>query len=283
MPKSALGFVAVIVSSIARVRGDCYARDGVAARESRYYNGAELVSCGKGSNTCCLPGQKCGSNLLCSAGPKLTREYCDNKEWQGCSKLGSEVLPYGITLNECGTNLVCYNNTACCTNGDPIYYIDPTTGDVQDAKQANVNTAPPTWWDPTSTNSASPVASPYASNNAVSSFITQSTFSRASSSPTSSSTSDMRTAASSSGLSTGARAGIGIGCAATAIGLGVMAWFLLRRRSRRAPKQISNEGYMGNGYQETKAGPQSTTHQLHSDAPQRQELDPQPRKIQEMP
>lgn len=28
MPKSALGFVAVIVSSIARVRGDCYARDG---------------------------------------------------------------------------------------------------------------------------------------------------------------------------------------------------------------------------------------------------------------
>ncbi|KAH7389735.1 hypothetical protein DE146DRAFT_175977 [Phaeosphaeria sp. MPI-PUGE-AT-0046c] len=248
---------------------------GVAARDSRYYSGAELISCGRNSDTCCLPGQKCGSNLLCSDGPKLTREYCDNKKWQGCSELGAEVLPYGITLNECGTNLVCYNNTACCTNGDPIYYIDPTTGSVRDAKQASINTAAPTWWNPTSTSSPSATA--------TASTRTQSTLSQASISLTGLSPLNTSISASRPGMTTGARAGIGIGCAVAAIGLAVLVWYLLRRRKMRAPKQSFNEGYTRREQKDTTTGPQSTIYQLHGEEHPRQELDSQPRKIQEMP
>lgn len=56
--------------------------------DSMYYIGPELVSCGKGTHNCCLGGEKCGTNLLCAMfDGKHAREYCDNKEWVGCSTL----------------------------------------------------------------------------------------------------------------------------------------------------------------------------------------------------
>jgi hypothetical protein len=107
MSSKVVALISILTFAVNHVRGDCYTRDGTtmrrfhtfshdsdsspgtAAKASRYYNGPELVACGRNSQTCCLAGQKCGSNLLCSEGPKLTREYCANKNWENCSPLGA--------------------------------------------------------------------------------------------------------------------------------------------------------------------------------------------------
>lgn len=126
----------------------------------------------------------------------------------GSHQVNIEILPHGITLNQCGHNAVCYNDTACCTNGDPIYYVDPDTRNIQIASQANVGFGSPTWWDP-----------------AVSKPSTRRLFTSYSAIST--------TLAHDTALSTGALAGIGVGCATAGIALAALAWRLLFRRKRR--------------------------------------------------
>lgn len=61
---------------------------GVLARNSRTYTGPELVSCGNGTNNCCLDGEKCGSNLLfAGTGGNVARQYCSDIGSQNCSTL----------------------------------------------------------------------------------------------------------------------------------------------------------------------------------------------------
>lgn len=55
--------------------------------DSSVYRGPELQPCGKNISTCCLPHEKCGTNLLCSNYGSFSRQYCANKNWQGCSQL----------------------------------------------------------------------------------------------------------------------------------------------------------------------------------------------------
>lgn len=80
---------ALLISALAAVvRADCYSHDGIKALDSKYYKGPELVSCGNGTDNCCLDGQKCGSNLLCVDGSGgVSRQYCDNAAWIGCSDM----------------------------------------------------------------------------------------------------------------------------------------------------------------------------------------------------
>lgn len=77
-------------------KADCYSHDGIKALDSRYYSGAELVSCGNGTDNCCLANEKCGTNLLCAnANGGIARQYCDNAAWIGCSDMcaGKAEIP----------------------------------------------------------------------------------------------------------------------------------------------------------------------------------------------
>lgn len=74
---------------VARASADCYAHDGVLAKNSAYYHeDFEMVSCGNGTNNCCFQGDKCGSNLLCFNHDGDTfRQYCASQNWDGCSSI----------------------------------------------------------------------------------------------------------------------------------------------------------------------------------------------------
>jgi hypothetical protein len=166
--------------------------------------------------------------------------------------------------------MVCYNNTACCTNGNPIYYVNPMNGDIQNASNAKISQDPPIWWDPVRMGIEQPRDDSNSSETAIPIV----------------------------GL-----AAIGAGCAAAGIGLGLLAWKLLFRRKRREWAQKLAKAREDYAYHETKAATRSTISQLHSDHSSRQELDsesrgvvelesqsrrvqeldPQPKKLQELP
>ena len=79
---------ALICALVGSIRADCYSRDQVKARDSKYYFGPELVSCGNGTNNCCLEGEKCGTNLLCvNQEGTASRGYCSDPLWNDCSDL----------------------------------------------------------------------------------------------------------------------------------------------------------------------------------------------------
>jgi hypothetical protein len=101
--------LAITLLTCQLARADCYSRDGtyieivfehtspdchvsgVFAMDSKNYTGSSApIQCGRGSNNCCMPGQKCGSSLLCIASNNpnsMSRQYCSNKDWEGCSNL----------------------------------------------------------------------------------------------------------------------------------------------------------------------------------------------------
>jgi hypothetical protein len=180
-----------------------------------------------------------------------------------------EVVEYGVTLTECGGNIVCYNNSSCCTNGGPTYYVDPRTGEVKDGTNKDgINTSPPTYWDFGSTSTSLAAAS--------STLVSQSTSAFTASSPTGDTTLGPDTAQKSSSLSAGAGAGIGIGCAAAVAGLAVLGWVLLRRRRKNRVPQAQTDrpdGIFVHEYQDMgKTQPQSPTYHVHRNT-QPQELD----------
>ncbi|KAF1852195.1 uncharacterized protein K460DRAFT_352023 [Cucurbitaria berberidis CBS 394.84] len=235
--------------------------------DSLSYTGPELLPCGRNSNTCCTPKEKCGSNLLCH-GPDPSRQYCSNKNWANCSELSPESKIAGLRLWDCGGNIYCYKNETCCSDG-PTYYINPFTGEVKDGSQRD-STASPSWWtvDSTailagstaSTSRSSPetILSSNSATISVSQAGTEPTSNsattittRASTEPAASSNSSPATSKSSSttvsspgnspnsssSLSVGAGAGIGVGCAAAVVGLAVLVWLFLRERKKRMTLQ----------------------------------------------
>jgi len=76
------------------IEADCYSRDGIAALHSGFYGGPELISCGNGTTNCCLADQRCGTNLLCTdLNGGISRQYCDNPNWHGCSNMCPGMSP----------------------------------------------------------------------------------------------------------------------------------------------------------------------------------------------
>lgn len=216
------------------VRADCYSRDRVAALDSAVYRGPELLSCGKGTNNCCLVNEKCGTNLLCY-GSGYARQYCADPGWEGCSQLSPETVDHGLSITFCGNNIYCYKplDTCCLDSSSTRYFIDPMTGDVKDESEAN-STASPTWWKVDSASIlASSVFSSQATANPIPITSTPTSAITATSTPTSPPVTSQDPSPPSHGLSTGASIGIGVGCGVVGVGAGILVWLFLRERRKR--------------------------------------------------
>lgn len=248
---------------------DCYSHDKIKALDSKYYTGPELVSCGNGTDNCCLADQKCGSNLLCvDTDGTVSRQYCDNAAWIGCSDMcASKALIFvalstitltqrpgydaaGVYINDCGNNIYCCpasDGDACC-NDDRAFYVDPDNGKVVQTTAA-AKTNKPRWFTvdsssllagtaSTSSASSSSASSPASSSASTSGSTPASTpaSSTASSSASSSPTADLTSTphGDSPGLSAGAGAGIGVGAVAAIALIGSLIWFLRRKKKQNA-------------------------------------------------
>ncbi|KAH8701414.1 hypothetical protein GQ44DRAFT_53918 [Phaeosphaeriaceae sp. PMI808] len=269
--------VSLLVVLVAVVRADCYSHDGILARNSKYYTGPELVSCGNGTNNCCLAGEKCGTNLLCSRGTANARQYCADKNWVGCSTMCPGNDAAGVSLKECpgNSNVYCCGTCDCTKN---LFYVHPFTGEVSSVAEApsKAATDKPTWWAVDSTailagstsiaRASSSIASA-AVSSAASLTVSGSALSTGSSGMTmsfsaptttsppagaTSNTGDNNAPAPSRGLSAGASAGIGVGCTLGAVALGVLGWLFVRERRKRKALQ-------------TPAGPAQPMHELGAD------------------
>lgn len=236
------------------------------------YDGkTELVSCGQGTNNCCLRGEQCGTNLLCKSidGPNggwLKRQYCADIYWEGCSKAAPGKLLYmqikqyrpndlrwsteyqdgGVVLNNCLNNVFTLQYRNCSGEGaGPFFFVDPTNGDVTSMSTSSGTTATASYW---SINTAEALASQSAASVSAS-LAALSTSSSAQSTPTATASTRASAASASptasqtpspsggSGLSAGAGAGIGIGAAAAIALIAGLGWFWRRERKKRLALQ----------------------------------------------
>ncbi|KAJ4295304.1 hypothetical protein N0V90_007315 [Kalmusia sp. IMI 367209] len=200
----------LIAALAATANADCYSHDGIKARDSKYYTGPELVSCGNGTANCCLEGQKCGTNLF----------------------KGADAA--GVSLRDCGNNIYCCaasTEEACCED-ERAFYVDPDNGSVTQTTEA-AKTKSPRWFavDTSSILASSTISSTPSSTSATQ---TPDSSSATSTSPSSGTPTPTETHESSSKISAGAGAGIGIGAAAGVALVGALVWYLLRRRKQKA-------------------------------------------------
>ncbi|KAH7138476.1 hypothetical protein B0J11DRAFT_16333 [Dendryphion nanum] len=229
------------------VDGDCYAYDGVFALNSKYYTGQELVSCGNGTNNCCLKDEKCGTNLLC-VNPKggVTRQYCANKDWSQCSTMCVNLNPNaGLDLTDCGRNVYCCGsgNFDCC-RANRGFYVDPNNGNVRIAASGEFSistAASPTWWTVDSTSILRiPATTPGSSVTTLFSTLSSTSVPTSTFATTSTSTATSTAITnpnSSGGISAGAGAGIGVGGAVVVVGGIVLGWYILRKRRKQRELQ----------------------------------------------
>ncbi|OAG12316.1 uncharacterized protein CC84DRAFT_1211889 [Paraphaeosphaeria sporulosa] len=234
---------ALLLSALAAlVSADCYSHDRIKAQDSKYYIGPELVSCGNGTDNCCLAEQKCGSNLLCVDGSGgVSRQYCDNAAWIGCSDMCAGNDAAGVSIHDCGDNIYCCGvNTedACCTD-ERAFYVDPDDGGVTQTTVA-AKTKAPRWF---TVDSSSLLASMSSASSSLASSTPSSTPASTSapaattaSSASSATPTPTETAKGSSGISGGAGAGIGIGAAAGIALVAALMWFLLRKKKQNASR-----------------------------------------------
>jgi hypothetical protein len=237
---------------------------GVRATDSKFYNGPELLSCGRNTNNCCLRGERCGSNLLCYNPSKgtIARQYCADPDWNGCSTLAPSkpstlnMLDVPLTstkeFNAAGKQLTeCRNNTVTVGDScqaDVVWFVDPADGTVYNTSLKS-STASPTYW---SIDSSAILASATASGSSVISSALSATVTPTSgpgsatvsdTSPTANAPPANTSSAASppSGLSAGAGAGIGIGAAAAVGIVAVAVWLYIRKRRRQSASQESNQ------------------------------------------
>ncbi|PVI01599.1 hypothetical protein DM02DRAFT_727783 [Periconia macrospinosa] len=230
----------------ATVNADCYALSGITAQQSQWYSGPELVSCGQGTNNCCLVGQRCGSNLLC-LGEKLSREYCADPSWEGCSRMCPQGFNAGWGVQKCGNNTYCCGEGCDCKKG--LYYIDPKTGEAMNFTDAkSISTETVSWWLPDSSASSSPTSKPATSSTSSvpakttsSSSSTTSAGSASSANSAPSGESSPSTEPQPSGFSGAVGVGIGLGSAAAFALIIGLVWFLLQRRKERLEIQKRKE------------------------------------------
>ncbi|KAF5845831.1 hypothetical protein GGP41_009629 [Bipolaris sorokiniana] len=239
------GFCAISIAVLANthlrsVRADCYSRDGVLARDSAVYAGPELLSCGKGTNNCCLSGEKCGTNLLCygpvNGGDRrgYSREYCSDPNWTNCSQISPDTRAHGLAITSCGKNIYCHSPLdTCCTTG-PTYFIDPMTGELKNTSEADSD-ASPTFW---SIDSAILLATSSAMDLQPTNSIPTTSSPAISAGTSTTLPSSELTPPPSTSLSPGASAGIGVGCGVAVIASGILAWLLIRRRKSKAQEML---------------------------------------------
>ncbi|KAK7181773.1 hypothetical protein PSPO01_12223 [Paraphaeosphaeria sporulosa] len=248
---------------VARASADCYAHDGVLAKNSAAYTKPfEMVSCGNGTNNCCFQGDKCGSNLLCyDSNGNTVRQYCADLNWNGCSSMCADYAPStGTLLVDCGKNMYCCGavDESCCEDDSQHFFVDPLNGDVKHPSKATgaSATASPTWWTvdskallaATSTSSASSSSSATSTAESTSESSSASTTASQTSTPTPTNTAPPQ-GEGSKGISAGAGAGIGIGAAAAVALLAGLAWFLLKRRKgKNAYEAPIEQGHANNPY-----------------------------------
>ncbi|KAH7087110.1 hypothetical protein FB567DRAFT_526934 [Paraphoma chrysanthemicola] len=254
-PERSLALAILQLFLVARVHADCYNLNG-----NSYMNvtlkgttdaKTELVSCGNGTNNCCLRGEQCGSNLLCKAsdGPNggyLKRQYCADTFWSKCSALGPGIKDSGVYLENCGGNVVVlYGGN--CTSG-PFFFVDPADGKVTGMSTSSGSTATATYWsintpEALASQSAASLAFALAVSSALAASSATNSKTRSDVAPvssTSASTTPSQTSITtqeSSSLSAGAGAGIGIGAIAAIAGTATLVWLWMRaRRNERATK-----------------------------------------------
>jgi len=240
---------------------DCYSHDGIAAMDSKYYTGPELISCGRGTNNCCLKNEKCGSNLLCYGSPNIARQYCADKNWSKCSTACADADAAGVELKQCPTdsNVYCCGGNCDCSRA-PLIFVDPLTGEVSNGTGKS-SPQKATWWaaDSSTTRSStsspsppvssaqvipfatSPLATPFSSTSAPSpSSASTQTSTPPSSDPSPSASSNTATSSSNKGgLSTRTSVGIGVGCTAAAVLVGGLLWLFVRERRKR--RMVQNQ------------------------------------------
>ncbi|KAF2449258.1 hypothetical protein P171DRAFT_439812 [Karstenula rhodostoma CBS 690.94] len=272
----------------ALLNADCYSHDGIKALDSKYYRGPELVSCGNGTDNCCLVGEKCGTNLLCINGSGgVSRQYCDNAAWIGCSDACTGNVAAGVSIYDCGENIYCCgvkSDEACCTD-ERAFFVDPDDGGVTQTTAA-AKTKKPRWFEVDSSSILASASRDWASlttssPSASTSSPASSTASLESSSVSSIASSAIATptepAKDSSGMSAGAGAGIGIGAAAGVALIGALVWYILRKKKQNTSRGVLSET---SGHPVAKSGPQPTelgsgnyaSHELDGSRP-RHELD----------
>ncbi|KAF1363253.1 hypothetical protein EJ07DRAFT_152751 [Lizonia empirigonia] len=245
MPKHFLAASLFSSLAIPRTRADCYAPNGILARDTVQYpkGGPELLSCGEGSNNCCMRGEKCGSNLLGYVPDgHVTRQYCADPGWVNCSTLAPEYHDSGVFLLRCGNNVFTYGKDNTCKTG-PLYFVDPSTGQV-DSSNLPLNTAPVATWSVESLAilSAASTARLGSSTSTLANAALTTSDSTTIATPGAPETTSTHSSLSSTTLSGGAGAGIGIGCAAAIAAIGLLAWLLVReRRNRRSSQHQAHE------------------------------------------
>ncbi|XP_014553643.1 hypothetical protein COCVIDRAFT_107123 [Bipolaris victoriae FI3] len=192
------------------VRADCYSGDRVLASESPSYHNLEPFSCGEGTNNCCVSGERWTSN-----------------GW--------------IEMKYCGDNIYCDGSLSTCCDTGSTYFVDPMTGEVKDASEAD-SVASAIWWDLTNTSSPATSSTMYPEST---SSITTSSASETSTTSTSSDSTPPSLSLiphpappPSTRLSPGATAGIGVGCGVAVISVGILAWLLIRRRKKSKSQNV---------------------------------------------
>ncbi|EUC34389.1 hypothetical protein COCCADRAFT_35954 [Bipolaris zeicola 26-R-13] len=121
----------------------------------------------------------------------------------------------------CGDNIYCHGSSSRCCDTGSTYFVDPMTGEVKDASEAD-SVASAIWWDLTNTSSPATSSTMYPEST---SSITTSSASETTPPP-------------STRLSPGATAGIGVGCGVAVISVGILAWLLIRRRKKSKSQNV---------------------------------------------
>ncbi|KAH7079358.1 hypothetical protein BKA63DRAFT_508255 [Paraphoma chrysanthemicola] len=226
-PSNSFLCLIILLLLSAHGRADCFSRNGVRV------NDPGMIYCGNNTNNCCLPGQKCGSNMLCisqSTGA-ITREYCADKSWQGCSAACADGFDAGRDMTQCpaGSNFFCCGKCEC--NTSPLVFVDPLNGALGWVADKSPGVSP-IWWDGTNSTVLvmSRTSSQVASSSATASMSISGT--AVGSTPLSTST----TAAdksSSPALPPGAYAGIGVGSTVAVAIVAALVWLFIRERRKR--------------------------------------------------
>ncbi|KAJ4359566.1 uncharacterized protein N0V89_000121 [Didymosphaeria variabile] len=148
----------------------------------------------------------------------------------------------GVSIHDCGDNIYCCGGDtekACCTD-ERAFYVDPDNGGVTQTTVAAKTKAPRWFTVDSSSILASESGSSMASSTSAPAKTPASSSATATASATSSAAPDpTESTESSSTISAGAGAGIGIGAAAGVVLVGVLVWFLLRRRKQASHGAVS--------------------------------------------
>ncbi|CAO2649748.1 Nn.00g010400.m01.CDS01 [Neocucurbitaria sp. VM-36] len=226
--------IIIAFAFVREARAACYFRNGTETTSD--YSPCSGDASNPMSTVCCATWDTCLPNGLCQSFDKVIwRESCTKQNWDegGCQEICSnereaqrndniKVTPCDGKGNSSSTTWCCGGNDACCGDGNdiPVYTIARRFGD-------------PIPTPASMPSSSSFVLSPSATATNSASLASSSAPSASSSAPS----------ASNGGLSTGAKAGIGIGAAFGAIALIVLGIFIYKALQWRKTAHAAAPSY----------------------------------------